>query len=98
MYRGENNRTRSPLLGSPSYIFVLGFPLLSYIVPCRSNESKAYPLILGDDILDIYCKMSTTETDACGVGGWTLAMKIDGNKVYAVPTLPIITVHNNIVI
>ncbi|XP_073247495.1 uncharacterized protein [Porites lutea] len=45
-----------------------------------SNESKAYPLILGDDILDIYCNMSTTETDACGVGGWTLAMKIDGNK------------------
>ena len=42
--------------------------------------------------------MSTMETDACGVGGWTMAMKIDGNKVYAVPTLPIITVHNNIVI
>ena len=53
---------------------------------------------MGDDILDIYCNMTTTETDACGVGGWTLAMKIDGNKVYAVPTSPIITVHNNIAI
>ena len=39
--------------------------------------------------------MTTMETDACGVGGWTLAMKIDGKKVYVVPTLPIITVHNN---
>ena len=66
-----------------------------YFVPCRSNESRAYPLILGDDILDIYCNMTTTKTDACGVGGWTLAMKIDGHKVNAVPTLPIITVHNN---
>ena len=42
--------------------------------------------------------MTTTETDACGVGGWTLAMKTDGNKVNAVPTLPIITVDSNIAI
>ena len=77
------------------YIFVPGSPLIRYFVPCRSNESKAYPLILGDDIFDIYCNMATTETDACGIGGWALAMKIDGKKVYVVPTLPIITVHNN---
>ena len=52
--------------------------------PCRSNESKAYPLILGDDVFDIYCNMAVapTDNDACGVGGWTLVMKINGTKVY----------------
>ena len=45
---------------------------------------KAFPLILGDDIFDIYCNMNVapTENDTCGVGGWTLVMKIDGKKVY----------------
>ena len=67
-------------------------PPLTYIIwrsfkccfPCRSNESKAYPLILGDDVFDIYCNMAVapTENDACGVGGWTLVMKINGTKVY----------------
>ncbi|KAM7445023.1 hypothetical protein ABFA07_006410 [Porites harrisoni] len=47
-----------------------------------SNESKAYPLTLGDDILDIYCVMAEapTEKNKCGVGGWTLVMKIDGKN------------------
>ncbi|CAH3160763.1 unnamed protein product, partial [Porites evermanni] len=47
-----------------------------------SNESKAYPLILGDAVFDIYCNMTVvpTENDTCGVGGWTLVMKIDGKK------------------
>ena len=64
----------------------------SYFVPCRSNESKAYPLTLGDDILDIYCVMAEapTEKDKCEVGGWTLVMKIDGKNVYVLPTLPIL--------
>ena len=64
----------------------------SYFVPCRSNESKAYPLTLGDDIHDIYCVMAEapTEKDKCGVGGWTLVMKIDGKNVYVLPTLPIL--------
>ncbi|CAH3111620.1 unnamed protein product [Porites lobata] len=50
----------------------------------RSNESKAYPLVLGDDAFDIYCKMTPFHTgnDACGGGGWTLVMKINGTKVY----------------
>ncbi|KAM7445026.1 hypothetical protein ABFA07_006413 [Porites harrisoni] len=47
-----------------------------------SNESKAYPLVLGDDAFDIYCKMTPFHTgnDACGGGGWTLVMKINGTK------------------
>ena len=70
----------------------LGLHLPLYIIwrsfrccfPCRSNESKAYPLILGDDVFDIYCNMAVApaENDACGVGGWTLVMKISGTKVY----------------
>ena len=28
-----------------------------------------------------------TENDTCGVGGWTLVMKIDGKNVYALPIL-----------
>ena len=68
-------------------------PLFRYsFVPCRSNESKAYPLTLGDDIFDIYCVMAEapTEKNKCGVGGWTLVMKIDGKNVYVLPTLPIL--------
>ena len=68
-------------------------PIFRYnFVPCRSNESKAYPLTLGDDIFDIYCVMAEapTEKNKCGVGGWTLVMKIDGKNVYVLPTLPIL--------
>ncbi|CAH3111587.1 unnamed protein product, partial [Porites lobata] len=47
-----------------------------------SNESKAYPLILGDAVFEIHCNMTVapTQNDTCGVGGWTLIMKIDGKK------------------
>ena len=31
--------------------------------------------------------VAPTENDTCGVGGWTLIMKIDGKKVYALPIL-----------
>ena len=31
-----------------------------------------------------------TEKNKCGVGGWTLVMKIDGKNVYVLPTLPIL--------
>ena len=68
-------------------------PLFRYnVVPCRTNECKAYPLTLGDDIFDIYCVMAEapTEKNKCGVGGWTLVMKIDGKNVYVLPTLPIL--------
>ena len=31
--------------------------------------------------------VAPTQNDTCGVGGWTLIMKIDGKKVYALPIL-----------
>ena len=49
----------------------------------RSNESKAYPLVVEDEVIDIYCPMTmaTTSNGECSDGGWTLIMKIDGNQV-----------------
>jgi len=47
----------------------------------RSSGNKAYPLKLGSSLeLDVYCHM-TNDLGACGGSGWTLVMKIDGNKV-----------------
>ena len=36
-----------------------------------------------DEVVDVYCHMTmaTTAKDACGDGGWTLVIKMDGNKV-----------------
>ena len=31
--------------------------------------------------ISVYCHMSDAGLGECGGGGWTLAMKIDGNKV-----------------
>ena len=31
--------------------------------------------------LPVYCHMTSHDNDACGGGGWTLVMKIDGHKV-----------------
>ena len=45
-----------------------------------AEKNKAYPLKLGSDILPVYCHM-TDGLGACGSGGWTLVMKIDGNQV-----------------
>ena len=47
----------------------------------RSTGNKAYPLRLGSSLeLDVYCHM-TNDLGACNGSGWTLVMKIDGNKV-----------------
>ena len=47
----------------------------------RSTGNKAYPLLLGSSLeLDVYCHM-TNDLAGCGGGGWTLVMKIDGDKV-----------------
>lgn len=46
----------------------------------RSEGNKAYPLKLGYNVLPVYCHM-TNDLGTCGSGGWTLVMKIDGNKV-----------------
>ena len=49
----------------------------------RSNESKAYPQMMGDKVIEVYCHMTavSTENGTCGNGGWTLVMKTDGNEV-----------------
>ncbi|KAM7445031.1 hypothetical protein ABFA07_006418 [Porites harrisoni] len=47
-----------------------------------SREDKAYPLVMEDKVVDVYCHMTmaTTGNDTCGDGGWTLVMKMNGNK------------------
>ncbi|KAL9953491.1 hypothetical protein ACROYT_G040914 [Oculina patagonica] len=43
--------------------------------------NKAYPLKLESSLeLPVYCHM-TNDLGACGGGGWTMVMKMDGNKV-----------------
>jgi len=46
----------------------------------RSEGNKAYVLKLGSDVLPVYCHMAG-DLGACGVGEWTLVIKMDGNKV-----------------
>ncbi|KAL9971797.1 hypothetical protein ACROYT_G018005 [Oculina patagonica] len=43
---------------------------------CKVN--KAYPLRVGFAKIPVYCHL--TQLGACGEGGWTLVMKIDGTK------------------
>ena len=63
------------------------YPLFSLsfyvILQFRSNVSNAYPLVIGNEVIDAYCHMTMAETgnETCGYGGWTLVMKINGNKV-----------------
>ena len=61
---------------------------VSQFLLLRSREDKAYPLVLEDEVVDVYCHMAmaTTGNGACGDGGWTLVIKMDGNQV----TLPLI--------
>ena len=51
-----------------------------YALFFRSEGNKAYPLKVGSVEVPIYCHM-TDDLGACEGGGWTLVMKIDGNKV-----------------
>ena len=46
----------------------------------RYKGNKAYPLRVGSVTIPVYCHM-TDDLGSCGGGGWTLVMKIDGNKV-----------------
>ena len=57
--------------------------LICSFIFLRSNESKAYPLVVEDEVIDVYCHMTmaSTSNGECGDGGWTLIMKIDGNQV-----------------
>jgi len=57
----------------------LGFS--RYVLFSRSEGNKAYTLKVGSVEIPIYCHMAG-DLGACGGGGWTLVMKIDGNKVF----------------
>ena len=50
----------------------------------KSSENKAYLLDVGSAKIPVYCHMTKHGLDACGGGGWTLVMKIDGSKVLKV--------------
>ena len=47
----------------------------------RSQGNKAYLLQMPSGKVPVYCHMSRHGLGACGGGGWTLVMKIDGNMV-----------------
>ena len=49
----------------------------------RNLENKAYLLNVESKQIPVYCHMEATELGACGGGGWTLVMKIDGKQVAA---------------
>ena len=49
----------------------------------RKRENKAYLLNVDSKQIPVYCHMEAAELGACGGGGWTLVMKIDGKKVAA---------------
>jgi len=45
-----------------------------------SKGNKAYLLSVGPGKIPVYCHMTSVGLGACGGGGWTLVMKIDGSK------------------
>ena len=49
----------------------------------RKRENKAYFLNVESNQIPVYCHMEAAELGECGGGGWTLVMKIDGEKVAA---------------
>ena len=59
---------------------------LAILVAClfRAKENTAYLLDVGSTKVPVYCHMTKEGLDACGGGGWTLVMKIDGSKVLKV--------------
>ena len=46
---------------------------------CSSLENGVYNLKDSSEIYKVYCQM--TKIPGCGPGGWTLVMKINGDKV-----------------
>ena len=47
----------------------------------RSYGNKAYFLEMDTEKVPVYCHMTNSGLGACGGGGWTLVMKINGTKV-----------------
>ena len=56
----------------------------------RSLTSGVYTLRnnVTQEEYQVYCHME--EIPGCGVGGWTLVMKVDGNKVNSIPSAKLI--------
>ena len=52
-----------------------------YAIFDRSQGNKAYPLQMDSGKVPVYCHMTSSGLGACGGGGWTLVMKIDGTNV-----------------
>ena len=52
----------------------------------RAKENAAYLLDVGSTKVPVYCHDHMTKhgLDACGGGGWTLVMKVNGSKVLKV--------------
>ena len=48
----------------------------------RAQGNGAYLLQMHSGKVPVYCHMTSHGLGACGGGGWTLAMKIDGSKVF----------------
>ncbi|KAL9953453.1 hypothetical protein ACROYT_G040875 [Oculina patagonica] len=46
----------------------------------KSQGNKAYLLQMASRKVPVYCHMTSSGLGACGGGGWTLVMKIDGTK------------------
>ncbi len=47
----------------------------------RSQGNRAYLLQMDSGKVPVFCHMTRHGLGACGGGGWTLVMKIDGAKV-----------------
>ena len=54
--------------------------IVNHFLFLRSEGNRGHMLKLGSSVLPVYCHM-TNDLGACGGGGWTLVMKIDGNQV-----------------
>ncbi|XP_078349841.1 putative skeletal organic matrix protein 5 isoform X1 [Oculina patagonica] len=46
----------------------------------KSQGNKAYLLQMDSGKVSVYCHMTSSGLEACGGGGWTLVMKINGAK------------------
>jgi len=53
--------------------------MLFSFISVRVN--KSYELQTDSGKIPVYCHMTSDGIGACGGGGWTMVMKIDGNKV-----------------
>ena len=67
----KKSRKKTPVFS----IFVFSFLI-------RSKENKDYMLQMDSGKIPVYCHMTSHGIGACGGGGWTLVLKIDGEKVH----------------